>query len=282
VRNQAVLGEAPVWDPQRMCLVWVDIIGESIHFFDPDTNEDRVVRVGQPIGSVAPRKRGGLVAATSNGISVLASNGRLESLVGIALDTSRLRMNDGKCDLAGRYWTGTMALDHRTPDSCLYRIGADLKMTTMLTSIVVSNGLGWSPDNRKLYYNDTVARHIDMFDFDLITGAVQNRSHLVEFSERPGWPDGMAVDEQGYLWIAVWGGWSVRRYRPDGFLDSIVKLPVAKVTSCCFGGRNLTELYITTSRYELTDVELAQQPLAGSLFRFNPRVTGLPTGHFAG
>src|SRR5262249_33869690 len=194
VRNQAVLGEAPIWNSQTRKLAWVDIIGESVHFFDPDTNKDQVVPVGQPIGSVAPRKSGGVVAATSGGISALTLTGRLVSLVEMEIDKSRLRMNDGKCDPAMRYWTGTMALDHSSPLSSLDRVNIDLTVTTMLTSVVVSNGLGWSPDCSKLYYNDTIARHVDAFDFDLATGIIQNRKHLIEFCDGPGVPDGMAVD----------------------------------------------------------------------------------------
>lgn len=282
VHNQAILGEGPVWDQRTQQLIWVDIIGESIHFYDPVANQDRALPVGQPVGSVALRRAGGLVAATSGGISLLAPDGRLDPLVQIAFDMGRLRMNDGKCDRLGRYWTGTMALDHVTPASCLYMVDVDLSVTTMLEGIVVSNGLGWSPDNGKLYYNDTIARQVEVFDFDLADGRIRNRRHLIDFSEGPGVPDGMAVDAEGCLWIAAWGGWCVLRYRPDGTLDGMVELPVAKVTSCCFGGKHLSELYITTSRYELSEADLGRQPLAGSLFRFEPGVKGLPIGQFAG
>ena len=282
VRNQAVFGEAPIWDARTQNLVCVDIIGETVYFFDPVANKDRAVAVGEPVGSVAPRKGGGMVAATSGGISALTPSGRLDVLVRMEIDKSRRRMNDGKCDLAGRYWTGTMALDHSSPVSSLYRVDADLTVRTMLTGVVVSNGLGWSPDNRKLYYNDTIARHVDMFDFDLATGTIGNREHLIEFRDGPGVPDGMAVDAQGCIWVAVWGGWCVRRYSPDGRLVGIIGLPVEKVTSCCFGGKNLNELFITTSRYELSEAEFAEQPLGGSLFRFDMGVTGLPIGEFGG
>ena len=282
VHNQAILGEAPIWDQQTQRLIWVDIIGKSIHFYDPATEEDRAVMVGPPVGSVAPRRSGGLVAATSEGISLLTPNGSLDPLVRMAFDTRRSRMNDGKCDALGRYWTGTMALDHVTPDSSLYKVDPELRVTTMLTGVVVSNGLGWSPDNSKLYYNDTIARYVEAFNFDLADGTIWNRRHLIDFSEGPGVPDGMAVDAEGCLWIAAWGGWCIRRYQPDGALDRIIELPVAKVTSCCFGSKDLSELYVTTSRHELAESDLARQPLAGSLFRFEPGVQGLPTGHFAG
>jgi hypothetical protein len=149
-------------------------------------------------------------------------------------------MNDGKCDPLGRYRTGTMALDHVTAVASLYKVDPDLRVTTMLTGVVVSNGLGWSPDNSKLYYNDTIARHVEAFDFDLAGGTIRNRRYLIDFSDGPGAPDGMAVDVAGCLWIAAWGGWCIRRYRQDGTLDLVVELPVAKVTSCCFGGTGLS------------------------------------------
>ena len=283
VRNREILGEGTIWDQRTERLIWVDIIGGSIEFYDPATGEDRAVAVGQPVGSVAPRGSGGLVAATSGGISLLTpEDGRLAPLVRVDFDTRRLRMNDGKCDPLGRYWTGTMALAHVTADASLYKVDPDLRVTTMLTGVVVSNGLGWGPDNSKLYYNDTIARHVEAFDFDLAGGTIRDRRHLIDFSEGPGVPDGMAVDVAGCLWIAAWGGWCIRRYRPDGTLDRVVELPVAKVTSCCFGGKDLSEIYVTTSRHELANSDLARQPLAGSLFRFDPGVEGLPTGQFGG
>src|SRR5262249_20423303 len=179
-------GEGPIWDQRTERLIWVDIIGGSIHFYDPATGEDRAVPVGQPVGSVASRRSGGLVAATSGGSSLLTpADGRLAPRVRVDFDTRRLRMNDGKCDPLGRYWTGTMALDHVRADACLYKVDPDLRVTTMLTGVVVSNGLGWSPDNGTLYYNDTIARHVEAFDLDLAGGTIRNRRHRIDFSDGP-------------------------------------------------------------------------------------------------
>ena len=164
----------------------------------------------------------------------------------------------------------------------MYRLDADHRLTKVLTDVTISNGLGWSPDQRTMYYIDSPTYRIDAFDYDVTSGAVSNRRRLVEIPRAWGLPDGMTVDEEGFLWVAFWGGSAVRRLAPDGRVDATVRFPVTQVTSCAFGGPDLSELFVTSARSGLTDAALSEQPLAGGLFRVRPGVRGLPSPPFAG
>jgi sugar lactone lactonase YvrE len=195
------------------------------------------------------------------------------------LDT---RTNDGACDAAGRLWVGTMAMDERSPVAGLYRVDPDLSVTTLLTGTAISNGLGWSPSGRQFYFIDSPTRRIDVFDCDLAAGTVENRRLFAPVEVEDAVPDGLAVDADGCVWVALHGGWGLHRYAPDGQLMGIVDLPVARITSCCFGGDDLRDLYVTTRREGLSDAEAAQQPLAGALLRLDAGVAGLRTDAFAG
>jgi sugar lactone lactonase YvrE len=185
-------------------------------------------------------------------------------------------MNDGKCDSTGRFWAGTMALDVRPGAGSLYRLGPKRDVERMVTGVTISNGLGWSLDDRLMYYIDTPHRRVDVFDFDSPAGAIANRRPFVTI-EGPGWPDGMAVDAEGGLWIAIWGGGKVLHYLSDGTLAGGVEVPVSQVSSCGFGGPELRDLYITTAWQNLSPERRAAEPLAGGLFRHRPGVAGQPT-----
>jgi sugar lactone lactonase YvrE len=191
-------------------------------------------------------------------------------------------MNDGKCDPAGRFWAGTKDIEGHRPFGSLYRLEPDHTLVRVLTDVTISNGLGWSPDHETMYYIDSPTHRIDMFDFEVETGSVSNRRSLVELSRAWGLPDGMTVDEEGFLWVAFWDGSAVRRIAPDGRVASVVELPVSRVTSCAFGGDDLADLYVTTARNGLSEAELRSQPSAGGLFRLHPPVRGLPPHAFAG
>ena len=203
-------------------------------------------------------------------------------LVPLEADLLANRTNDGACDARGRLWVGTMALDERSPSAALYRVDADLRVTRVLAGTTISNGLGWSPDGARFYFIDSQTRRVDVFAFDPETGALGERRPLVTVDVDGAVPDGMAVDAEGCLWVALHGGWGLNRYTAEGELLEEVRLPVAKVTSCCFGGPGLRHLYVTTRRESLSEAELAQQPLAGALLRLDLGVAGLPTNAFAG
>ena len=273
----AILGEGPVWVDES--LWWVDIEGQRIHRSNPQTREDALTKTDGPIGSVIPRADGGWVAGLSDGISFFLSDGTEEHHIPIESAKAASRMNDAKCDPAGRLFTGTMTNTGR--ESSLYRIDADWAVTAVFTGVGISNGLGWSPDAAHMYYIDTTTMRIDVIDYDLTTGSVENRRPLIEVGEGEGLPDGMTVDADGCLWVAFWDGWCVRRYDPEGHLMHTVKLPVSRITSCAFGGSGLDQLFITSASTGLSNAEREAQPLAGAVFKANVGVRGRYADYFA-
>jgi sugar lactone lactonase YvrE len=277
VAAPALLGEGPVWDAVRSELVWVDIERGLIHRLGPDGAQSSV-DAGQPVGCAVPRARGGLALALRDGFALLPAGGGEPRLVAPVEDgRPDMRMNDGGCDRRGRFWAGTMSLTGDTRTAALYRLDAELRVTRVLPGVSISNGLGWSPDDRWLYHVDTARRRIDVYEFDLAHGTIGGRRAVIAVAPEDGRPDGLAVDAEGGIWVALWGGGAVRRYTPDGCEDARVELPVSQVTSCCFGGPDLATLYVTSA---CRGAE--HEPLAGSLFACRPGVTGLPATPFAG
>jgi sugar lactone lactonase YvrE len=278
----ADLGEAPSWDAEDRLLIWVDITACVAHRFDPVTGRDEGFEIGQPVGAAVHTTSGRLALAVRDGFLLLdPETGGTESLAEIEATDPPTLMNDGKCDRAGRLWAGTKDAEGRRPLGSLYRLDADLRLERVLTGVTISNGLGWSPDGRSMYYIDSATYGIDVLDFDPGPGAVSNRRRLVDLPRRWGLPDGSTVDEEGYLWVAFWGGSAVRRLSPEGDVTSVVELPVTQVTSCAFGGEDLADLYVTSGRVGLSAEQLREQPDAGGLFRLRPGVRGLPEHPFA-
>ena len=294
----AALGEGPRWDAATGTLLWVDIVGQAVHRYDPRTGEDESLSVRDIPSLALPRIDGGVLVGMPGGIYALAaaSGPQAESaappagsvdgpvsgppLVPIEADRPGNRTNDGACDPSGRLWAGTMARDEASPTAGLYRVDLDLSVTRVLDGTTISNGLGWSPDGATFYFIDSPTRRIDAFDCDPASGAIENRRPLAAVEGEGAVPDGMNVDAEGCLWVALHGGWGLNRYSPEGELVAEVRLPIARITSCCFGGPALRDLYVTTRRDGLSAAELTQQPLAGALLRLDPGVAGLPTYAF--
>jgi sugar lactone lactonase YvrE len=282
---KADLGEGPVWDHRTGHLWWVDSTGGSIHRYDPVSGADEQFELGQQVGSVVPCEAGGLIVAAQHGIFHFdASVGSLTEWSNMESDIETNRFNDGKCDPAGRFWAGTMSNDGSgSPSGSLYRIDTDRSITRMVEDITCSNGLSWTADRKTMYYIDTPTRCVFAFDYDVETGAIENRRVAIHLPEDHGNPDGMSIDSEGMLWVAEWEGWRVTRWNPDtvehlGQID----VPCARVTSCAFAGPNLDQLYITCARRGLDEEKLKQQPLAGGLFLAKPGVTGPEANFFAG
>ncbi len=278
---RSFIGEGPVWDPRIERLVWVDILAGRLHLTARD-GATRTISLPSPVGSVALRASGGWVAALADGFWAVAEDGSAERLADVQSDRPDLRFNDGKCDPQGRFWAGTMALDHRPGVGALYRLDPDLTVTRMIDGVAISNGLDWSLDGRTMYYVDTPTGRIDQFEFDPTSGAISGRRPFVTIPSSDGSPDGLTVDAEGGVWLALWDGSVVRRYRPDGSVDRDIRLPVSEVTCPVFGGPDLDELYITTAWELLSDEQHAREPLAGGLFRVRPGVRGRPASPFAG
>lgn len=284
VDGRYLIGEGPVWDTIQQELFWVDIPLGAIHRLDPRSATVKSRKLDQPVGSIALRRGGGLVAALRDGFGFVSDTAteKMEVILVEAASTAN-RMNDGKCDCRGRFWAGTMAVDHLPAAGTLYRLDRHddaWRVSAILPGITIANGLDWSPDNRLMYYIDSQTRRIDVFDFDTDYGLIANRRPFVEISETDGMPDGMTVDAEGCIWVALFYGGKVRRYAPDGRPIMEIHLPVSLVTSCAFGGENFDELYITTARHRLTPAQAAEQTHAGSLFVCRPGPLGRASYRF--
>ena len=260
-------------------LYWVDIDRGRIHRYDPATGRDEHLDVGEPVGALTPTRSGGLILAAKSGfLQIETWPERPRRLADVEADRPETRMNDGACDSRGRFWAGTMHVELDSGHGSLYKLDPDGTVTPMVRDVSISNGIAWSPDDTVMYYVDTPTGGVDAFDFDLDEGAISNRRRVIDVEHADGVPDGLVVDEDGYLWLALWDGWAVRRYRPDGLVVGVVELPCARVTKCAFGGTALDELYITTAS---SDEPAVDQPHAGGLFRALPGITGLPPTPFA-
>jgi len=279
----AAVGEGPLWDAARNELIWVDIPRNQVHWLRGGDGRMTAIDVGQPVSAVAPRSAGGVVLAMRDGFGLLDPQTRhLEIACAVEADVLANRMNDGKCDTAGRFWAGTMAVDMRPGAGALYRLDADLTAVRVLDDVSVSNGLAWSIDDRTMYYIDSGTGGVDMFDYTSETGHLENRRRLINVAAQDGLPDGMTIDSEGFLWVAVWGGWCVHRYTPEGTLDLVVELPTAQITSCTFGGTELDELYVTSASDGLSEHQRREQPYAGAVFHVRVGVQGLAAQEFAG
>lgn len=278
---RAHLGEGPVWDPRVGVLWWVDIRNGALHRFDPDTGPIAPIEVGQEVGAVSLRTSGGLVMAVRDGFATLDDDGRVSPLVHVEADREENRMNEGKCDPAGRFWASTMSRDHYPNQGALYCLAADGAVRKVLDEISIGNGLAWSADRKTMYYIDTLTCGVDAFDYDVESGQISNRRQIIGIPYEQGFPDGMCIDAEGALWVALWAGACVRRYSTTGELLAQIDLPTSNVSSCVFGGPDLTDLYITTARQGLGE-KLAAEPLAGALFRARPGVAGAEVGSYAG
>lgn len=279
-----VVGEGPVWSAGEQALYFVDIMAPSVERFDPLTGDHHRWVVPDLIGSCALRAAGGgAVLALRNGFWLLDfASGVSTPLADLEADRADTRLNDGKCDAAGRFWAGSMHLPETEERGALYRLDPDHTVHRMRSGVVTSNGLGWSPDGATMYHTDSM-RGIFVSDYDVASGTLSNERVFVRHPPRGGRPDGLAVDVEGYVWSANWDGWDVVRYAPDGSVDRIVEMPVQCPTSCAFGGPDLDQLYITSASYQLP---FADAPpggeLAGGLFVLDAGVRGLPVQSWGG
>jgi sugar lactone lactonase YvrE len=269
--------EGPLWDAETARLWWVDITAERVHCSDPATSIDTSwATPGQP-GGVVLDAAGEPVVATPEGLAVLdRTTGSTELRVPVEQDRPENRTNDIKVDSRGRVWVGTMAFDKRPRNAGLYRVDGD-EVTCVVDGLTISNGPALDEAQGRLYLADTALCVVDVFDLDPETGDVSGRRRLLDFSDLQIWPDGMTVDDDGMLWVALGREGEVRRYRPDGQLDGFVAVPTSNPTSLTFGGADGGDLYITTSWFDLDEHGRAKEPLAGALFRCRPGVTGRPS-----
>jgi L-arabinonolactonase len=276
-----VLGEGALWCPVEQRLWWIDISTPTLWSWQHRGGRVEHWPLPKPPGSFALRKAGGFLFAFRSGLAMLEKPGAdLQWLPGLELGEERF--NDGKVDRAGRFWAGTLDRRLGAPIGRLYRVSINFEVTPMDRGFTISNGIGWSPDDRTMYFTDTPSRRIYRYDFDAPAGRISRRRVFVEAAAGHGGPDGMTVDAEGFVWSAQFDRWCVNRYAPDGKLERSVRLPVQRPTTCMFGGPELAKLYITSARMDLSDEALASQPQAGGIFAIDPGVRGLPEPRFAG
>lgn len=271
------LGEGPVWDERTQTLYWVDISAGNIWSYDMNSGITRTHSMGETVGMCCLTEDGALVAALKHDIVVLQEDTRTVLFGGIEAGLPHNRFNDGKVDARGRLLAGTMDTTGRKGQGALYSFTQGKHPATLAGDISCSNGLGWSADNRTLYYVDTPTGYLWGFDYDIETGAVANRRSLIDYTAEQGSFDGLCVDDEDMLWVAHWGGHRVSRWNPQtGRKIGEIMVPAPYVTSCCFGGDNMDMLFITTARG--SEDTAAQYPHAGALFVAQPGVTG-PVAH---
>ena len=281
---QATLGEGAVWHRRTARLYWVDIEQGEIHAFDPRTGVDEVHRVGHRVSAVVPRRRGGLMLALDVGFARFdPASGDLTLLGDPEADRPGNRFNDGKCDPLGRFWAGTISLARQQGTAALYCLDAKEQLRRMLSGLTNSNGIAFSPDASTMYHIDTPTLQVCAFDYRAETGEIGNRRVVVDVPIELGKPDGMTIDTEGMLWVALFRGGCVTRWDPrDGSLLATIRVPATQVSSCAFGGSKLDTLYITTARVGLSAEQLAEQPHAGGLFAARPGVWGMEAFEYAG
>ena len=276
----AVLGEGPYWVPEDDCLLWVDIHRGQLHRTYFPSGETLSMNLGA-VSAAFPAVGGGILTAGGSqlALNLPAERGERWTTRIIAEVPARegIRFNDAGVDPAGRVWVGSMHVPEAEPLGELYRLDSGGVLTTVVKSVTVSNGLGWSPDGTRMYYADSPMRRVDVFDYDPASSEAFQRRVFADLSAFDGVPDGLTVDADGCVWVAIWGGGVLRRFTPDGTQDAVLKVPVSQPTSCAFGGPGLTDLYVTTASVGLTEAELKEQPLAGRLLRLRPGPVGLPS-----
>lgn len=284
LEHTAYLGESPLWDEREQVLYWVNIKAGEIHRFDPATGRDTFHKVDSSVSSLVRRARGGLAVTLHKNFAFYdPATGAVEILDTVEGDRPEHRFNDGKADRQGRYWAGTMnQVNVGRPEAALYRFDGPGRVSRHVSEVIVSNGIGWSPDNRTLYYIDTLRYAVEAFDFDADSGTLNNRRPFLQIPpESRGLLDGLTVDAEGGVWCAVWNFGCLLRLDPEGKLERVVRFPTTQGTSCAFGGADYGDLYITTAREGMNEAAVAKQPLTGSLFRCRPGVVGLPEPLFA-
>ena len=280
----AFVTEGLVWDAWNERLLWAVVPEGQVYAWTPRSGAALQLDLDRPVGAVALRSGGGILLMAGCGVELWDEDLRvLELRTDVEPDTGANRVNDGTCDGEGRLWVGTMSFARTLGTAALYRVertAQGLVSTRMLPGVTVSNGIDWSLDGRLMYYADSPTGRVDVFDFDASTGTIADRRVFV--AETHGRPDGLTVDAEGYVWVALFAGGAVHRYSPSGELDMTLRLPVSLVTNVAFGGDDLQDLFITTGSGRLNPADRAAQPLGGAVFHCRPGMAGRLPSRFEG
>jgi sugar lactone lactonase YvrE len=263
-------------------LYWIDIEGKSFNIFNPKTNKNRSFPTASQIGTVVPKDNNEALIALTDGIyTINVHTGETSLFLDMKADLVGCRLNDGKCDPAGRFWVGSMNWQQEKGKAKLFNINKNGELNVKMDSVTISNGIVWTADKKTMYYIDTPTSQIKAYDYDNATGNISNERIAVQVAPELGFPDGMTIDEEDMVWVGMWNGNAVIRFNPKtGKLLQKVEVPAHNVISCAFGGENLDTLYITTAKLDMTDEELKKYPLAGSVFKIVPGVKGVKSSFF--
>ncbi len=277
-KSHALVGEGPVWNNKRKVLHWVDVIGPHIHTFSPKESTLASFKLPHIVSAILPTANDRLIAVTEKGIALLNENsGELDFMSNPESALPSNRFNDAKTDTRGRIWAGSMNRKANEGTGSLYKFDTPFTASRMDTGFKVSNGLGWCPRNKTMYFTETVSATIFAYDFDKDTGDIKNRREFLKFDIKNGKPDGICVDCDGNVWVAFWDGWRVSGYTSKGEFFRDIRVPVPRVTSCCFGGQDMKRLYITSASAGLNEEQIQQAPLSGSLFAIDLDTEGQKT-----
>jgi len=275
----AVLGEGPYWRPDDEVLLWVDIVRGLLYLTRPQLAETITIEL-DAVSAAFPAVGGGILTAGGHRVTLRATRpgeGWAGRTVAEVPARNGVRFNDAAVDHAGRVWVGSMDLNEKEPLGTLYRLDSGGTLTPVVHGATVSNGIGWSPDGTRMYYNDSPMRRIDVFDYDQATGEASQRRMFADLSAERGFPDGLTVDADGCVWVAMFAGSTLRRFTASGRPDAVIPLPVSQPTSVAFGGPGMADLFVTTAYRDLTDEQRQGEPLAGRLLRLRPGPVGLPS-----
>ncbi len=282
IDTKYILGEGPVWDYKKQLLFWVDIEGYKLHQYDPSTEENNYWSFGEMIGAAVPKENGELLLAMEKGLASFNLGTETLTKHGVLPNSNpSIRFNDGKVGPDGAFWVGTMDKGCAPKAGNFFRVAHDLASSLQIANTSVSNGLAWTSDKGTFYYIDSPTFEVRAFDFDLDDGSISNGRRAFHVPEEYGSPDGMSIDEEDMLWVAHWGGNCVRRWNPKtGKVLEKIEVPAPHVTSCCFGGKDLKTLYITTARSGLGESQLEEYPFSGGLFVHQTKIKGTPINYF--
>lgn len=272
---KATLGEGPAWDAKTQTLYWVDILEKRVY-----AGTELLAQLDDIIGCLAPCKNGNLILGKRLSLVDLQPASSRQTVLSALSDSALNRINDGKCDPAGRFLVGTMDIEEKETRGALFSFDGT-QTTQLMDGIRIANGLAWSPDHKTFYYIDTFTRMVRAFDFDLNTGQIANPRPAIRVPEALGWPDGMTSDSDGNLWIAMWSGAQVTKWDPaTGQLLESIPVPALQTSSCVFGGQGMNELYVTSARVGMSEADLKKYPLSGGLFKVETKCEGMPTFEF--
>jgi len=275
--SQDEIGESPIWSSAERALYWLDTEGHCVHRLNPASGNYRRFSSDLALTAIAFCESGGWLTATKEGLYHWDRQFSARRFLGDPVsDKQSVRFNDAVVDRAGRLWAGTLNEEQlQAADGELYCMTSDSAIKVMASGFSVANGISWSPDGTRLYISNMFQHKVEVFTQEAATAQLSQRRTFISFSEADGMPDGLTVDAQGYLWVALWGGGKVCRYNPQGVLDQTIHLPVSNPTRCTFGGADLTQLYVCSARFGLSDEQKKQQPKAGDLFRIDLGIEGL-------